>query len=93
MPGPTPPQNLTAALDSNNPGYVDLSWSRTSPGTFKIYRGSSSGNEDFSNPVATGLTTTTWQDQHPLSGWNYYVATTVSGGQESGHSNEASVQV
>jgi len=81
MPLPSPPANLTAAPDGV--GDIDLSWTRTSPGTFNVYRGTTPGGEG-SNCIGSGITETSYEDSGVVSGGVYYYeAITVLNGVES----------
>ena len=89
---PSPPQNLLA---SSGNGFVDLSWeppqdSGTPPFTeYRIYRGLSSGSEEFL--VSVSSDTTSYHDTGVTNGNTYwYYVTAVNSSGESDPSNEVS---
>jgi hypothetical protein len=90
-PPPAPPSNLTA---SGTNGKVSLVWvGAATAASYRVYRGTTAGGEG-SRPIATGLTTASYTDANVASGGTYYYVVTAvdAAGQESGRSNEVSVQ-
>lgn len=84
MPSVSPPTNVTATATT---GQITISWTPTSPGSFNLYRGESSGGE---TSYQTGITTSSFDDTVVISGTTYYYkVTTVLNNQESIKSNEA----
>ena len=91
---PSPPRNLK--VSSYGPDYVNITWDPPldnggSPITsYKIYRGTASGQETYYTYV--GANTLYFLDNSPISGeTNYYYVTALSSGGESDASNEVSV--
>ena len=85
------PSNLTASPRGKR---ISLAWQGSGSGvTYRLYRGTASGAES-STPIATGLTSTSFNDTKVSSGltYYYYVTAVSSGGTESAHSNEASAK-
>jgi len=75
--------------------YVTLGWvaSTTPSVTYNVYRTTTSGSYS-PTPIASALGLTTYTDTTVLPGATYYyVVTAVSGGVESGHSNETSATI
>ena len=75
---------------------VALSWtaSTTSGVTYNVYRGTTSGGENYSSPVATGITGTSFTDCSVAPGQTYYyVIEAVSGTTSSAPSSEVSVMI
>jgi hypothetical protein len=88
-----PPGGLTATAGA---GVVNLSWAApTGAASYNIYRGTSPGQED-GDPIATGVTTTTYADATVSTGETYYYTVTAVNANaaplpsESAPSNEAS---
>lgn len=86
MPLVTPPSQLTAVADTGA-AQISLSWVRTCPGTFNLYRSTSTGTE-APPAIASGITDTSYTDTPPGSGTYFYTATTISNSMESFMSNE-----
>ncbi len=87
MPAPTPPSNVTATKDGH--GGVNLAWTRTAPGSFNVYRDTSSTG-DFALQVDFGIGDSPFTDITTVSGLTYYyVVTTVLNSIESNNSNVA----
>jgi hypothetical protein len=75
---------------------VALSWtaSTTSGVTYNVYRATTSGGENYSSPLATGLTGTSFTDCTVALGQTYYYTTeAVSGTTSSAPSGEVSVTI
>lgn len=76
---------------------IVLSWTdpnTTLPTAIKFYRSSTAGTEQFYQQLTiTGTDPLTWTDMTPLAGNNFYVATFVIGGKETGASNETSSSI
>ncbi|MBC5793474.1 MAG: hypothetical protein H8Z69_05590 [Nanohaloarchaea archaeon] len=86
----TPPNSPSSLSTSFNNGSVSLSWSSPGDwggetGSYKIYRGNSSGN--YSQIGTTSSTSFT--DNNPLNGTNYYVVRATNSVGDSSYSNEA----
>lgn len=85
------PTNVRAILDDNTP-IVNISWVSVKYGqSYKIFR-SSSSNGTY-EMVADDITTTSWTDNNPMEGDNYYKVCAVGFGFTSPQSSEASVNV
>jgi hypothetical protein len=84
----------SSAFASPSCGCVGLSWLESTPGTtFTIYRATTPGAEPGTTPIATGVSTTSFQDRTGISGTTYYYkVTSVLNGSESAYSNEASAR-
>jgi len=85
-PIPDPPTGLTATPGNEQ---VELNWNASSGATsYKVYRGTTSGDYDT---VFPGITDTSYTDTGLTNGVTYYYAVTaVNSSGESGYSNEAS---
>ena len=84
-----PPTSLTAVSSFSK---VVLNWqiSGGAGATYNVYRGTMPGGES-ANPIATGVTPTTYTDSDIVNGTTYYYKVTmVVGTSVSGPSNEAS---
>ena len=86
---PAAPSGLTANAGNAS---VTLNWtqSTTSGVTYSVYRSTSSPATTGSTKVATGLTSTTWQDTGVTNGTTYYYVVTAQATLESAASNQAS---
>lgn len=85
------PTNVKAALDANAL-IVNVSWSAVKYGqSYKIFR-SSSSNGTY-EMVADDITTTSWTDNSPMEGDNYYKVCAVGYGLTSTQSSYASVNI
>lgn len=74
---------------------VNLNWgaSTTSGVTYSVYRGTTSGGENLTSPIASGLTGLTYQDNSVAVNTSYYYVTTAMlGGISSTASPEACAQ-
>ena len=61
------------AATANSDGSIGLAWSDTTGGvSYDVYRSTTSGAELSSQPVATGVTTTSWTDTSTSAGVTYY---------------------
>lgn len=86
-----PPTGLTAA---GNPGGITLSWSAPSgpaPSSYNVYRSATTGGPY--TKITSGVTSLQFIDSATIIGNGntyYYVVTAVTGGVETGNSNEAS---
>lgn len=81
-----------AATPGTNHG-ESLTWSESGcpTCTFNVYRGTTAGGENYTTPIAKGVTTATYLDQSGTAGVTYfYTVTAVNGTIESAPSNEAS---
>ena len=85
------PTNVKAVIDDNNL-VVNVSWDAVKYAqSYKVYRSSSSwGTYSL---VAEGITSTTWIDDSPLEGYNYYEICAEGYGFTSSQSSYASVTV
>ena len=85
------PTNVKAVIDENNL-VVNVSWDAVKYAqSYKVYRSSSSwGTYSL---VAEGITSTTWIDDSPLEGYNYYEICAEGYGFTSSQSSYASVTV
>jgi len=88
--GPSAPTNLVASATSQN---IGLTWTAVTGATsYNVYRGTAAGAES-AIALATGQPSAAYTDTTAVSGTTYYYyVTAVSGGVESGHSNEASAK-
>jgi fibronectin type 3 domain-containing protein len=88
IPIPPAPTNLVATV---NVGQVGLSWTAATGATsYNIYRGTSPGGEG-ATPLATGVTGTSFIDNHATAGTTYYYqVSAVSLGGEGPRSSERS---
>jgi hypothetical protein len=86
--GPSAPTNLVATATTAN---IGLTWNAvTGASSYNIYRGTAAGAES-ATPLVSNQPGTSYTDSTAASGTTYYYyITAVSGGVESGHSNEAS---
>ncbi len=87
------PSNLTASATTSA---ITLSWTApTGAVTYNVYRGTTAGGES-ATPLASGLTTTTYQDNSAAAGVTYYYKVTAINANasplpgESARSNEVS---
>ena len=89
----TPPTDLSASMAGRDGKLVvDLSWKKSSSQyaqSYTVYR-SDSASGTFS-VVAEGITSTSWADPYPLSGWNYYKVSASGFGITSSQSSSVSV--
>jgi len=86
---PAPPTRLSARAST---GYVHLTWraSSTPNVTYIVYRGTAAGSK---TSYATGVISTEYNDRNAQPGVTYYYSVTaVTGGSESGPSNEVSTK-
>ena len=85
------PTNVKAVIDENDL-VVNVSWDAVKYAqSYKVYRcSSSSGTYSF---VAEGVTSTTWKDESPKEGYNYYKVCAEGYGFTSSQSSYASVKV
>ena len=85
------PQNVKAEIDENDL-VVNVSWDAVKYAqSYDVYRcSSSSGTYSL---VAEGVTSTTWTDDSPLDGYNYYKVCAVNRNITSSQSSYASVNV
>ncbi len=88
---PTKPSAPTGLTASAGNGTVTLSWTASSGATsYSVYRGTTSGGEG-TTPIATGITSTNYQDTNVTNGITYYYKVSASNSVgESALSNEAS---
>ncbi len=86
---PSPPTNLVAAGGNAT---VTLSWTGSSgAASYSVYRSLTSGQENINQPLAAGLTATSYNDTAVINGTTYYYTVTASNTNGmSGFSNEAS---
>ena len=99
---PSPPQNLTASVDSANKAIL-LEWNASTQGTYPIkgyaiYRGEEEGKEDLSHSIATvDANTTTYIDKTVEVGKTYYYVVKAFDNQTppnySEPSNEVSIEI
>ncbi len=83
------PQNVTAAIQEED-FTINVSWDVvTHAESYDVYR-SSSSSSGFTK-VASGITTTTWNDATPLAGNNYYRVYAVGHGLTSPASNTTTI--
>ena len=85
------PTNVTAKIDDNSL-VVNVSWASVKYGqSYKVFRSNSStGTYEL---VAENVTATSWTDNNPLEGYNYYKACAVGYGFTSAQSSYVSVNV
>ena len=86
---PPAPTSLTAKVKGRR---VLLSWSGSSGVTYNVYRGTARGGEG-TTPIASGLTSTSYNDSNVVSGTYWYYVTAVGSGGESPPSGEVSAKV
>jgi len=85
------PTNVKAVIDENDL-VVNVSWDAVKYAqSYKVYRSSSSGGTY--SLVAEGITSTTWIDDSPLEGYNYYKVCAVNRNIISSQSSYTSVTV
>jgi len=85
------PANVQAALDDSTP-VVHVSWSSVKYGqSYNVYRHNSSGGTY--ELVAENITATSWTDNSPLEGFNYYKVSANGYGYISAQSSYVSVNV
>ena len=64
---------LKATVATTPSPSVTLSWGETTPNvTFEVYRSTTPGGEDYTQPLATGLTVMTYLDTTVVRGTTYY---------------------
>ena len=84
------PQNVTASIKEDN-FTILVSWDAVSHAEgYDVYRSGSSSADSFVK-VAEGIITTTWEDETPLPGNNYYRIYAIGHGLTSLASNTTSV--
>lgn len=81
------PENVKAALTGNS---ITVTWGAISGATYNVYR--SADNISFIQ-LAGGLSTTSYVDNSPLKGTNYYRVKAIVGGVESAYSASVSASL
>ena len=89
------PQNVKAVIEEkNNNMVVNVSWDAVKYAqSYNVYRSNGSSYYADYELIAEKVTSTTWTDSSPLSGYNYYKVCAVNRNNLSSQSSYASVNV